>query len=86
MILPIVWRCMVAQLNRKLRSVDIRNPKKVLPNWLIGTSLLEYSYWNNEIPGETPDYRLATGVILTFLVNNKLDKSELEPALEWERK
>ncbi|XP_037025848.1 NPC intracellular cholesterol transporter 1 homolog 1b [Bradysia coprophila] len=36
--------------------------------------------------GELPNYRLATGVILTFLVNNKIDKSELAPALEWERK
>lgn len=36
--------------------------------------------------GEPPNYRLATGIILTFLVNNSVDKSELEPALEWEQK
>lgn len=33
-----------------------------------------------------PDYKMATGVILTFLVNNNVNKTLLEPALEWEKK
>ena len=35
--------------------------------------------------GQNYDYRLATGVVLTFLINNKADKSELGPAKEWEK-
>lgn len=33
---------------------------------------------------KTPHYENATSVILTFLVNNHYNKSELTPALEWE--
>jgi Niemann-Pick C1 protein len=33
-----------------------------------------------------PNYRLATGIILTYLVTNKLNKDELGPALEWEKR
>ncbi|XP_038117109.1 NPC intracellular cholesterol transporter 1 homolog 1b [Culex quinquefasciatus] len=36
--------------------------------------------------GESPDYRLATGVIVTILINNKADKERLGPAMEWEKK
>lgn len=36
-------------------------------------------------PGENHDYRLATGIVLTFLLNNKANKSELGPAMEWEK-
>lgn len=36
--------------------------------------------------GESPDFRLATGVIVTFLINNKADKNELGPMMEWEKK
>lgn len=36
-------------------------------------------------PGESQDFKLATGVVLTFLLNNKADKSELGPAMEWEK-
>lgn len=35
--------------------------------------------------GQNYDYRLATGVVLTFLINNKADKSELGPAKDWEK-
>lgn len=35
---------------------------------------------------ESANYRLSTGIILTFLVNNKQDKALLPPALEWELK
>lgn len=76
---------MVDQLNRKLLSVVFRYPTKVflVPN-------IVYRLWLNiQIKiklGELPNYRLATGIVLTFLVNNKLDKSELGPALEWEQK
>ena len=31
------------------------------------------------------DYTDAIGVGLTFLVENKLNEEELEPALEWEK-
>ncbi|XP_049852648.1 NPC intracellular cholesterol transporter 1 homolog 1b-like isoform X2 [Schistocerca gregaria] len=31
-------------------------------------------------------YALSTGLSLTFLVNNHLDKTDLQPALEWESK
>uniref|UniRef100_A0A182QGM2 SSD domain-containing protein n=1 Tax=Anopheles farauti TaxID=69004 RepID=A0A182QGM2_9DIPT len=37
-------------------------------------------------PGTSPDFRLATAIILTFLVENKADKDELGPALEWEQR
>nr|XP_040228141.2 NPC intracellular cholesterol transporter 1 homolog 1b [Anopheles coluzzii] len=37
-------------------------------------------------PGANPDFRLATGVVLTFLVENKANKDELGPALEWEQR
>lgn len=36
-------------------------------------------------PGQTYDYKLATGIALTFLLNNKADKSELGPSKEWEK-
>ncbi|XP_053681579.1 NPC intracellular cholesterol transporter 1 homolog 1b [Sabethes cyaneus] len=36
--------------------------------------------------GESPDFRLATGLVLTFLIRNRADKDELEPMMEWERK
>uniref|UniRef100_A0A182W4Q6 SSD domain-containing protein n=1 Tax=Anopheles minimus TaxID=112268 RepID=A0A182W4Q6_9DIPT len=36
--------------------------------------------------GANPDFRLATGVVLTFLVENKANKDELGPALEWEQR
>uniref|UniRef100_A0A182PQ62 SSD domain-containing protein n=1 Tax=Anopheles epiroticus TaxID=199890 RepID=A0A182PQ62_9DIPT len=36
--------------------------------------------------GSNPDFRLATGVVLTFLVENKAKKDELGPALEWEKR
>lgn len=31
-------------------------------------------------------HETATGIILTFLLNNHLNKTELEPAMEWEEK
>ena len=34
---------------------------------------------------ENFDYKLASGVILTFLLNNKANKSELGPSMEWEK-
>ncbi len=41
-------------------------------------------------PGDTlakmPHYENATSIILTFLVNNHYNKSELTPALDWESK
>lgn len=37
-------------------------------------------------PGESPDYKLATGLIITFLINNHLDKDKLGAAFEWELK
>ncbi|KFB38094.1 AGAP000579-PA-like protein [Anopheles sinensis] len=37
-------------------------------------------------PGENPDFRLASAVILTFLVENKANKDDLGPALEWEKR
>lgn len=41
-------------------------------------------------PGDTlakiPHYENATSIILTFLVNNHYNKSELQPALAWEEK
>lgn len=30
------------------------------------------------------DYRMARGVVLTFLLNNYVDPDQLQPALEWE--
>uniref|UniRef100_A0A182JGB1 Uncharacterized protein n=1 Tax=Anopheles atroparvus TaxID=41427 RepID=A0A182JGB1_ANOAO len=36
--------------------------------------------------GANPDFRLASAVILTFLVENKVNKDELGPALEWEKR
>lgn len=36
--------------------------------------------------GERPDFKLATGLILTFLINNEENKTMLEPALDWELK
>ena len=40
---------------------------------------------SNDFNSEKPNYEKATAVIMTFLVNNKHNKSELIPALEWER-
>lgn len=36
-------------------------------------------------PGQPQDFKLATGIVLTFLLNNKANKSELGPAMEWEK-
>lgn len=33
-----------------------------------------------------PDYKLATGITLTFLVNNQQNKSLLGPAMKWEKR
>lgn len=35
--------------------------------------------------GQNQDFKLATGIVLTFLLNNKANKSELGPATEWEK-
>lgn len=37
-------------------------------------------------PGQKPDYRLATGIVLTFLINNYQNDSLVKPAMEWELK
>lgn len=37
-------------------------------------------------PGESYDYKLATGLALTFMVQNKADKSLLGPAMKWEKR
>lgn len=36
-------------------------------------------------PGDNYDYTKASAVVLTFLLNNKADKSELGPAMAWEK-
>ncbi|XP_058815387.1 NPC intracellular cholesterol transporter 1 homolog 1b [Topomyia yanbarensis] len=36
--------------------------------------------------GESPNYRLATGLVMTFLIKNKANKDELGPMMEWEKK
>ncbi|XP_055608436.1 NPC intracellular cholesterol transporter 1 homolog 1b [Uranotaenia lowii] len=36
--------------------------------------------------GESPNFRLATAVIITVLINNKVEKDELAPMMEWEKK
>lgn len=33
-----------------------------------------------------PDYKLATGIIITILINNNQDKNKIKAALEWELK
>ncbi|XP_055525163.1 NPC intracellular cholesterol transporter 1 homolog 1b [Wyeomyia smithii] len=38
------------------------------------------------VAGSSPDFRLATGLVLTFLIQNKADKEELGPMMEWEKK
>ncbi|CAO1305403.1 unnamed protein product [Diamesa tonsa] len=40
---------------------------------------------SDDLNSDKPHYEKATAVIMTFLVNNKHNKSELMPALEWER-
>ncbi|XP_058063255.1 NPC intracellular cholesterol transporter 1 homolog 1b [Anopheles bellator] len=37
-------------------------------------------------PGESPDFRLATAVVLTFLIENDVDRDKLGPAEEWEQR
>lgn len=36
--------------------------------------------------GSLDDFKTARGIILTFLLNNKNDKSELEPEYKWEKR
>lgn len=36
--------------------------------------------------GQNYDYKLATGVVLTFMVKNIADKSQLGPAMKWEKR
>lgn len=35
---------------------------------------------------ESVDYRLARGLVLTFLLNNHNDRNKLQPALKWEKR
>lgn len=35
---------------------------------------------------ESADYRLARGLVLTFLLNNHNDRERLQPALKWEKR
>lgn len=35
---------------------------------------------------ESVDYKQATGVIITYLIENSKNKTMLKPALEWEQK
>ncbi|XP_031627932.1 NPC intracellular cholesterol transporter 1 homolog 1b [Contarinia nasturtii] len=35
--------------------------------------------------GESIDYKLSTGVIISYIINNSKDKEKLKPALEWEK-
>lgn len=34
--------------------------------------------------GDNPEYRLASAVILTFLIKNNVNKTLLRPAMKWE--
>ncbi|XP_058443946.1 NPC intracellular cholesterol transporter 1 homolog 1b [Malaya genurostris] len=36
--------------------------------------------------GGSPNFRLATGLVMTFLIKNKADKDKLGPMMEWEKK
>lgn len=60
------------------------------PGWYSYRSLISFNSSNRStfltVAGEAPDYRLATGLIITFLANNHQNKTLLEPALEWELK
>lgn len=37
-------------------------------------------------PGANPEYILATGLAVTFMVTNKQNKADLVEAMEWEKK
>lgn len=75
---------MVVQLNQESLLVDFQNLYQVF--------IYVYLYCIYTLPcyffvlGESANFRLSTGIILTFLVNNKQDKALLTPALEWELK
>lgn len=69
------------RLNQILLLVDFQYLKVV---FLFCTTSRKVG--NNLFLDEPPNYRLATGIVLTFLVNNNVDKAELEPAMEWEKK
>lgn len=36
--------------------------------------------------GKSVDYKLSSGLIITYLLNNSKDKNKLKPTLEWELK
>lgn len=37
-------------------------------------------------PGKSINYKLSTGLTLTYLINNSRNKTAIKPALEWELK
>ncbi|XP_074112433.1 NPC intracellular cholesterol transporter 1 homolog 1b-like [Cotesia typhae] len=41
---------------------------------------------DNKLKYENTDYLKSTGLVLTFLVKNSLNKTKLQPMLEWEQK
>lgn len=36
--------------------------------------------------GLSAEYNLATGIVISFMVRNHMDKADLGPAMEWEQK
>ncbi|CAD6211781.1 GSCOCG00003829001-RA-CDS, partial [Cotesia congregata] len=53
----------------------------IIPEIAFGGFLLE-----NKLKYESTDYMKSTGLVLTFLVKNSLNKTELQPMLKWEQK
>lgn len=45
-----------------------------------------YLFISFAFKGANPEYILATGLAVTFMVTNKQNKDELGPAMEWEKK
>lgn len=38
------------------------------------------------VKGANPEYTMATGLAVTFMVTNKMDKNDLVAAMAWEKK
>ncbi|KAH0539660.1 hypothetical protein KQX54_007034 [Cotesia glomerata] len=53
----------------------------IIPEIAFGGFLQE-----NKLQYESTDYMKSTGLVLTFLVKNSLNKTELQPMLKWEQK
>lgn len=82
--ISIVWHLMAGQSKPVLFMEECPNPRKVSFIYEYPSRIPKSSCFQS--PGANPEYTMATGLAVTFMVTNREDKSQLVEAMEWEKK